>query len=81
MPFNHYAKMKHILDQQPDGWIIRRIDEPTSAKNFKSETTYFDHYYRIYGVNGEPIKFCKFQQIERLARILDVPVEALPLID
>ncbi|HWB39435.1 MAG TPA: hypothetical protein VG604_04345 [Candidatus Saccharimonadales bacterium] len=81
MAFNHYAKIKRILDGQPEGWIIRRIDEPTSAQNFKGETVYFDHYYRIYNVAGEPVKYCKFQQIERLARILEVPVEALPVIE
>lgn len=81
MPFNHYAKIKRILDQQPAGWIIRRIDAPTSAKNFKGETVSFPHYYRIYTASGQPIKYCKFQQIERLARMLDVPVEALPIIE
>lgn len=81
MAFNHYAKIKRILDQQPDGWIIRRIDEPTSAKNFKGETVHFAHYYRIYNTAGEPIKYCKFQQIERLAKALDVPVEALPVVN
>lgn len=77
MPFNHYAKIKRILDQQPDGWFIRRIDEPTSAKNFKKETVDFTHYYRIYSRDHEPIKYCKFQQIELLAQILKVPVESL----
>ncbi len=81
MPFNHYAKIKQILQQQPNDWFIKRIDEPTSSKNFKGETIEFDHYYRIYNKDGEPIKYCKFQQIERLARILQLPVEALPLID
>ena len=81
MPFNHYAKIKRIINQQPDGWVIRRIDEPTSAKNFKGEVVNFSHYYRIYSSIGEPIKYCKFQQIELLARALNVPVEALPLID
>ena len=81
MPFNHYAKIKRILDPQPVGWTIRRIDEPTSAKNFKGETNYFDYYYRIYDINDQPIKYCKFQQIERLARILELPVEALPVIE
>lgn len=81
MPFNHYAKIKRILEQQPPGWIIRRIDEPTSAKNFRGETIEFDHYYRIYDVNDQPIKYCKFQQIERLAKILEKPVEALPIIE
>jgi hypothetical protein len=81
MPFNHYAKIKQILKQQPDGWVIKRIDEPTSAKNFKGETIEFSHYYRIYSIDGEPIKYCKFQQIERLAKILELPVEALPIVD
>ena len=81
MAFNHYAKIKRILDQEPDGWVIRRIDEPTSAANFRGEKVDFSHYYRIYNVAGEPIKYCKFQQIERLAKILELPVEALPIVD
>ena len=81
MPFNHYAKIKRILAEQPNDWIIRRINEPTSAKNFKGETTHFTHYYRIYSASGEPIKYCKFQQIERLASILELPVEALPVVE
>jgi hypothetical protein len=81
MPFNHYAKIKRILEQQPDGWTIKRIDEPTQAKNFKGEVVSFTHYYRIYSSNGNPIKYCKFQQIDRLARTLETPVELLPVID
>lgn len=81
MPFNHYAKIKRILDQQPDSWIIRKIDEPTSAQNFRGEKINYPHYYRIYNINGEPIKYCKFQQIERLAKILELPVEELPLVE
>lgn len=81
MPFNHYAKIKRILSGQPEGWIIKRIDKPTSAKNFRGENVKFTHYYRIYNDRGEPIKYCKFQQIERLARILEIPVEALPMIE
>ena len=81
MAFNHYAKIKRILAEQPEGWIIRRINEPTRVKNFKGETVYFAHYYRIYGSDGEPIKYCKFQQIERPAAALEVPVEALPVIE
>lgn len=81
MAFNHYAKIKRILDQYPNGWVIRRINEPTSAKNFKGEVVTFPHFYRIYTSTGEPIKYCKFQQIERLASILEVPVEALPVVD
>jgi hypothetical protein len=80
MPFNHYAKIKRILDEQPGGWIIKRIDEPTSATNFKNEKIRFDHYYRIYTADDQPIKYCKFQQIERLAQALKVPVESLPVV-
>lgn len=81
MPFNHYAKIKRILDQQPDGWVIHKINERTHAKNFKGEVVTFPHYYRIYSKDGAPLKYCKFQQIERLASILEVPVEVLPVID
>lgn len=80
MAFNHYAKIKLILEQQPDGWVIRRIDHPTKAKNFKGETIEFDHYYRIYDHQGHSIKFCKFQQIDLLAKALGVPTELLPVI-
>ena len=81
MAFNHYAKIKRILDSEPTGWIIRRIDEPTEAKNFKGETVRFPHYYRIYDVNDQPIKYCKFQQLERLAQVLRVSAESLPVIE
>jgi hypothetical protein len=81
MQFNHYAKIKRILDQQSDGWIIKRIDKPTSAKNFKNETVDFTHYYHIYSYDNKPIKYCKSQQIERLAQILNIPVESLPIVN
>lgn len=81
MTFNHYAKIKRILDQEPPGWIIHKVDQPTTSQNFKGETVHFSHYYRIYGADNQPIKYCKFQQIERLAQILGVPVEALPIIE
>lgn len=80
MAFNHYAKIKRILADQPPGWYIRRIDEPTEALNFKGETVRYDHYYRIYDAAGEPIKYCKFQKIEKLASVLNVDVETLPII-
>lgn len=80
MAFNHYAKIKRILDEQADGWVIRRIDQPTTAKNFKNETVAFTHYYRIFDNQGNPIKYCKFQQIERLAQTLNIPVESLPIL-
>ncbi|HKX24306.1 MAG TPA: hypothetical protein VJM46_03635 [Candidatus Saccharimonadales bacterium] len=81
MAFNHYAKIKRILDDQPPGWIIKRINQPTSAQNFRGETVEFPYYYRIYDHNDQPIKYCKFQQIERLARALQMPVEALPVVN
>ncbi len=80
MAFNHYAKIKRILDQQPDSWVIKRIDEPTTATNFKGEKVNFPHYYRIYDSNDKPIKYCKFQQIKRLANVLELPVEGLPIV-
>lgn len=81
MAFNHYAKIKRILNNTPSGWYIRRVDEPTRAKNFRGEVIEYPHYYRIYSNDGQPIKYCKFQQIERLSRALNTPVEALPVID
>lgn len=81
MAFNHYAKIKSILKSQPDGWVIKRINQPTSAKNFQGETVNFPYYYRIYDRHDLPIKYCKFQQIDRLARALNLPVESLPVVD
>ncbi len=81
MAFNHYAKIKRILVEQPDGWYIRRIDQPTSAKNFRGETVSYDHYYRIYDNAGREIKYCKFQKIDTFASIMGVTTEDLPIID
>ena len=80
MAFNHYAKIKRILSDY-EGWTIRLIPESTEAQNFRGEVIKFPHYYRIYDRNGKPIKYCKFQQIERLAKVLGVPAEALPVVD
>lgn len=81
MAFNHYAKLKRILDEQPQGWYIRRINEPTSAKNFRGETIRYDYYYRIYDRHDRPIKYCKFQKLDALASVLDMPPEAMVIID
>jgi hypothetical protein len=81
MAFNHYAKVKRILDQEPEGWFIRRIDEPTEAKNFRGETVRYDHYYRIYDRDGRQIKYCKFQKIDKLASIFGVHPEELPIVN
>lgn len=78
MPFNHYAKIKRILADY-SGWYIVKINQKTTAKNFKGELRHFDYYYRIYTNNGTPIKYCKFQQLELLAKILGVEADALPL--
>ena len=78
--FNHYAKLKRILDTEPPGWYIVRIDEPTTATNFKGENVTFDHYYRLYTAAGDPIKYGKFQQLPRLAQALGIDVENLPVI-
>lgn len=80
MAFNHYAKIKRILVEEVPGWYIQRIDEPTSAQNFKGETRHFDHYYRIYRADGTAIKYCKFQQLDRLASALGVQEAELPLV-
>ena len=81
MPFNHYAKIRRILGQYSDDWVIKRINKSTQAKNFRGETVSFDHYYRIYDAQNQPIKYCKFQQLERLAQTLKMPVEALPVVE
>ena len=81
MAFNHYAKIKRIVDEQPQGWYIRRIDQPTAAKNFRGEVVAYDHYYRIYTADGTEIKYGKFQKIDKLASILHVDVADLPVIE
>ena len=78
MAFNHYAKMKRILVDYPH-WQIIRIDEPTTAKNFKGEVRQFDHYYRVVDEAGVPIKYCKFQQLELFAKTMEVEVEEIPI--
>ncbi len=80
MAFNHYAKLKRILAAEPPGWYIRLIDEPTTAQNFKGEVRHLDHYYRLYSSGGTPIKYGKFQQLDRLASALGTPADALPII-
>lgn len=80
MAFNHYAKLKRILESQPDGWYIVRIDQPTTAKKFNGELVQYPHYYRLHSVKGAAIPYGKFQQLDRLAAALSLPVEALPVI-
>lgn len=80
MPFNHYAKIKRILTDQAPGWYIKYINKPTSAKTFSGEIKKYDHYYRIFDNNDNPIKYCKFQQIDKLASIMQKNIEELPIV-
>lgn len=80
MAFNHYAKIKRILVDYP-GWYVVRINEPTSALSFKGERRVFDHYYRVYSASGDPIKYCKFQQLPLFAQAIGLDVEAIPIIE
>jgi len=79
MSFNHYAKIKRILADYPN-WYILKIDQPTRAKRFNGETVIYEHYYRVFSAEGEPIKFCKFQQLELFAKTLSIDVENLPIV-
>ena len=81
MAFNHYAKLGRIVAELDAGWYIVRIDEPTSTKNFRGEVVSYDHYYRLYSQNGSQVPYGKFQKIDKLAGILDTPIEALPVVE
>lgn len=81
MSFNHYARIRDILNRQSPGWYIKVINKPTHAKKFNGEDTKYDHYYRIYSYMDLPIKYCKFQQLDRLSRILKIPVQDLPVVE
>jgi len=78
--FNHYAKLKRIIDEQPSGWFIRKIDQPTVAMNFRGEKVTYGHYYRLYNATGQQIPYGKFQKIDKLAKILGVETEDLPVL-
>lgn len=81
MAFNHYAKIKRILEAAEPGWFIHRIDQPTTAQTFKGETRHFDHYYRIYDAKGEPIPYCKFQQLELFAKTMHLDINDIVVCD
>lgn len=80
MAFNHYAKIKRILETEDRGWIIKKINQPTSAKNFKGDLVHYSYYYRIFREDGSPIPYCKFQKIDLLAKALHKNPEDLPLL-
>lgn len=79
MAFNHYAKLKRIIDAERPGWHIRRIDEPTTTLNFKKEKVAYEYYYRLYRADGTVIAYGKFQKLDKLAATLKIPVDALPI--
>ncbi len=81
MAFNHYAKIKRILNNYDfNDWYIKKIDEQVSIKSFSGKTLYYDHYYRIYEKNSnKKIPYCKFQQLDRLASILKLDISELEL--
>ncbi len=79
MSFNHYAKIREILKNEPRGWYIQKINSKTKAQNFQGDIIEYPYYFRIYSKDGTPIKYCKFQQIDRLAKILSVDIEVLPI--
>lgn len=68
--FNHYAKIKRILHNYQDDWYIKKINVETITKNYKGENIHYNHYYRIYDYNDQPIKYCKFQILEKFASIM-----------
>lgn len=72
--------MKSILNEQ-SGWYIVRINQSTKSTTFKGETRYFDHYYRVYNAQNIPIKYCKFQQIDRFSKAMGIAVQDLPIVD
>ena len=78
MSFNHYAKIKRILSEF-DEWYVVRIDQPTSARTFRGKTRHFEYYYRVYSAEGNPIKYCKFQQLSLFARTMNIPEENIPV--
>ena len=79
--FNHYAKLKRILEAEPAGWYIAQIDEKTTATTFRGEKRNFDHYYRLYRADGTQIKYGKFQQLDLLAQALSRDPLDLPLVN
>lgn len=44
MAFNHYAKIKRILANEPAGWYIQRTDEPTRADTWSTHRDFTDYF-------------------------------------
>lgn len=74
--FNHYAKLKRILLEYQDDWYIVKVNQPTTTKRFNGEVNHYEYYYRLYS-QGEMIKYGKFQQLDTLASVLNMPIDVL----
>ncbi len=71
--FNHYHKLKRIIIENPEYQILK-INKPTKTKRFNGEFNYYDYYYRLITADGKYIKYGKFQQLDKLASILQVEI-------
>lgn len=81
MAFNHYAKIKRILDAEAPDWYVLRVNEPTSSRNFKGELRHYDFYYRVCRYDGTPIPYCKFQQLDRFLQTMQRDELEVPIIE
>lgn len=74
--YNHYVKIKRLTETYPDYQILL-INKPTTTKRFNGELNYYNHYYRLVDSKWNHIKYGKFQQLDKLAKLLDIPIEQL----
>ncbi len=74
--FNHYHKLKMLISQYPEYQILK-INKPTKTKRFNGEFNYYDYYYRLVTPDGKHIKYGKFQQLDKLASVLQVDIAEL----
>ncbi len=74
--FNHYHKLKRLIAQYPKYQILK-INKPTKTKRFDGEYNYYDYYYRLVNADGTNIKYGKFQQLDKLASVLQVDIGEL----
>ncbi len=79
MAFNHYAKLAKIFESNP-GCKIKKVNEPTKTKRFDGTYNTYQYYYRLIDKNNEEIKYGKFQQIDRLAKQLNISIDQLELL-
>ncbi len=79
MAFNHYAKVANIYLQNPTCYI-KVINQPTKTTRFDGGYNYYSHYYRLVDQDGHDIKYGKFQQLDKLAKILKVEIDDLRML-